>query len=951
MDQVLSEIIELFPSLNKEQQKAITTTEGPLLLIAGPGTGKTLVLVLRTLYLIKTGKALPSEIVLTTFTEKAAFELRDRISQISRKLKMKESLHEIKIGTIHSICEGYISKNLFYSPLKNNYLTLDDLTQYLFIYEHFNEIVGGARNDLYLGKWKTKWSTIKALVPFINKITEELIDPEQLLCSEDKFVRKLGNTYIQYRKLLFENNRIDFSHLQTVFLNLLQNEKIGPKIKAKIKYIMVDEYQDTNYVQEQIILTWGGPINNICVVGDEDQSLYRFRGATIRNIIEFPSNFNNCKEVPLLTNYRSHKHIIERYNSFIQSVDWADTDGRFYRFMDKEVIPPEDIEYTEYPAVFSIWGRNEFDEGQRVAEMVKYLKDKNVITDYRDVALILKSVRMESSGQYIDAFDRLGIPYFNPRSKAYFENDEIKMMLACFAMIFEFLGEQLENYPYRDCIYGGFELLNDYIKSPLSEYVQRRNNQINSLVEGQSLDITVGDYFYQLLAYKPFSKFLKEENKARNLSIFSSLLRKFQQYYHFNIVTFKNKEFIKFYLFGSFFRFLIDGGIDEYEDPDNPFPKGHVQVMTIHQSKGLDFPVIIVGSLARGFTTQKQIDRTLGSYYERGLFEPEKRITDFDRARHFYVAFSRAQKLLVLTTTDTPHISFAPIWEGLDQWPYVKRDLLAAQRFSPKDQYIPKRSFSLTSDINIYETCPRQYQLYREYKFEPSRVGSVLFGSLVHQTIEDIHRLVLEDRLDEITPTLIEELYNENYKGLIASGLRPLAQTPREAGLKQVITYFNQNKDLMDRVIETEVDVSVEKDKYIILGKIDLLLGKDNKVEILDFKTQPKPSVNDPLIERYKRQLSLYGYIVNQRYGLHPEKLLLYWTSEEIRENALTEFPYNNDYVDEVGKHFDYVSSCIMEKKFDMSNPPDVSKICKDCDFRFYCSKEGVINFKSGDIL
>lgn len=949
MDQVLSEIVELFPLLNDEQKRAIITTEGPLLLIAGPGTGKTLALVLRTLYIIKSGKAKPSEIVLTTFTEKAAFELRDRVSQISRKLKMKESLHELKIGTIHSICEGFISKNLFYSPLKNNYLTLDDLTQYLFIYEHFDEIVGAPRNDLYLGKWKTKWSTIGALIPFINKITEELINPDLLLESEDGFVKELGKSYKQYRKLLFENNRIDFSHLQSVFLDLLKNEAIGPKIKDKIKYIMVDEYQDTNYVQEQIILTWGKPSNNICVVGDEDQSLYRFRGATIRNIIEFPSHFNNCKKIPLLTNYRSHKHIIERYDRFMQTVDWADSDGKFYRFMDKVVTPPGDTVFPEYPAVFSIWGRNEFDEGQRVAEMIKYLKDKKVITDYRDVALILKSVRTESSGQYTNAFDRLGIPYFNPRAKAYFENDEIKMMLACFAMLFEFMGEHLENYPYRDYIYQGFELLKDYIKSPLSEYIQRRNAQITSLGEGQSLDLTVGDYFYQLLAYKPFSKFLKEEDKTRNLSIFSSLLRKFQQYYHFNIVTYRNKEFIKFYLFGSFFRFLIDGGIDEYEDPDNPFPKGHVQVMTIHQSKGLDFPVIIVGSLARGFTTQKQIDRTLGGYYARGLFEPEKRITDFDRARHFYVAFSRAQKLLVLTTTDTPHISFAPIWEGLDQWPHVKRELLAAQRFSPKDQYVPKRSFSLTSDINIYETCPRQYQMYREYKFEPSRVGSVLFGSLVHQTIEDIHRLVLGDRLDEITPTLIEELYNENYKGLIATGLRPLAKTPREAGLKQVITYFNQNKDLMDRVIETEVDVSVEKDKYIILGKIDLLLGKDNKVEILDFKTQPKPKFDDPLIERYKRQLSLYGYIVNQRYGLNPERLLLYWTSEESRENALMEFPYIKDYVDEVGKHFDYVSNCIMEKKFDIGEPPDTSRICKECDFKIYCSKEGIINFKSED--
>lgn len=180
----LEKIIVHFPHISDEQKAAVSTTDGPMLIIAGPGTGKTFVFALRTLYLILSGKATPSEIVLTTFTEKAAFELRDRISQMARELGLKAPLHEIKIGTIHSICDSQISKYITHTPLKRNYVVLDELTQYLFIFEHFNEIMGEQTDGKYLGRWSSKWSTIKGVIPYFNKITEELIDSRELSESE-----------------------------------------------------------------------------------------------------------------------------------------------------------------------------------------------------------------------------------------------------------------------------------------------------------------------------------------------------------------------------------------------------------------------------------------------------------------------------------------------------------------------------------------------------------------------------------------------------------------------------------------------------------------------------------------------------------------------------------------------------------------------------------------------
>lgn len=161
-----------FPTLNDEQKVAVKTTEGPVQIIAGPGSGKTFVLVLRTVYLLMSGKAKPKEVIITTFTEKASFEIRDRIHQVAYQIGFNAPLSELKTGTIHSICNDFINQYRHRTPLSNNYEMLDDLTQYLFLYDHFEDVVGNQKDGLFLGRWKTKWTAIEGLVPYINKITE-----------------------------------------------------------------------------------------------------------------------------------------------------------------------------------------------------------------------------------------------------------------------------------------------------------------------------------------------------------------------------------------------------------------------------------------------------------------------------------------------------------------------------------------------------------------------------------------------------------------------------------------------------------------------------------------------------------------------------------------------------------------------------------------------------------
>lgn len=945
----------LLAGLDEAQRHAVETTEGSVLLIAGPGAGKTLTLVRRTLHILTSGRAEPNQIVLCTFTEKAALELRDRLRSAAISAGYSGDLSSLRTGTIHGVCNELVDRYRHFTPLGNGYEVLDELTQSLFLFEHFGDIIGAADDEgRFLGRWATKWTAIAGMQRYLDKITEELVDVGKLEESGDPFLEQLASAHHSFESRLVEENRVDFAHIQRFFLDLLDNVEIGASVRQAVRYVMVDEYQDTNYIQERLLDRLSEASGNLCVVGDEDQSLYRWRGATVRNILEFPASHPGATVIKLTTNYRSHETIVHAYDRFMGSADWSNpSGGPSFRF-DKTITPDARTSFPEYPAVFSIWGSSKRDEATRFADLVTFLDSKHVIEDYSQVALLLHSVRSEHSGPYLDALDKAGIPYFCPRARAYFDNEEVQAALACLAVVLGWYGDGRGTIQGRSLMELA-RLLDDAIAEvgrqyqdphPLAKKLQELVAEVESLNEEGALDRRPADYLYELLGVEPFSRWLTNENRARNLATFSELLNVFQRYYHYSVVTRRNLGPMRLHLFNSFVRLLHDGGINEYEDPDQPFPKGHVQVMTIHQSKGLEFPVVVVGSLATQLSSPKDVDRTLGAYYDRPAFEPENRITQFDRMRLHYVAFSRPERALVLTSTETPKPYFDSIWQGLPQWPYVQQGLLASQGFAMKERLAPKKSFSFTGDLKVFETCPRQYQMFRYYDFTPSRSAVIFFGLLVHQTIEDIHRLVLAGRLAEIDDARIEALFEFNFRHLAKKDVRPIGATAKVAALRQVRDYFGNNISEMTRVVETEVDVSLEKEGYILTGAVDLLLADDGTLEVLDFKAQARPTEGDPSISSYYQQLCIYAHILEQRRGRRPDRLLLYWTGEPTRERALMSFEYRPDDVAGAVAHFDAVVGAVQAQQFDVLRPPPRT-VCKECDFRSYCVSQGTIDAKA----
>lgn len=316
-----------FKEANDKQLEAIKSINGPLLIVAGPGTGKTYTLINRALNLIVNYGVSPSSILFATFTEKAANELITRLSVELAKYNIDFNPEDMYIGTFHSICLKIIKDNVSLSTLKKNFKLYDQFDQQYFIYRHFGDFKSIPQFDFYF-KNGSYWDKCASIMKLLNRLTEELIDYNDLLNSGKPNLIFYGNVMQKYEELRNEGNFVDFSSLQVEAYKLLtENKQLLDAIQDKVKYLMIDEYQDTNHIQEKLTMLLGQKHNNICVVGDDDQAIYRFRGATVRNILEFPDAFDNCKKVELTYNYRSNSDIVDFYNK------WMDTtEGREFKF-------------------------------------------------------------------------------------------------------------------------------------------------------------------------------------------------------------------------------------------------------------------------------------------------------------------------------------------------------------------------------------------------------------------------------------------------------------------------------------------------------------------------------------------------------------------------------------------------------------------------------------------
>jgi len=957
--------------LDDQKKTAITATEGPLLIIAGPGSGKTKTLVERVVYLISKGVN-PEEIMVATFTEKAAKELITRVSNRLLELDVRLNLNEMYIGTLHSIFLRFLEEHREYTRLKRSYSVFDQFDQRYFIYNNISSFTAIEHSSLILGSYQSSnWEKAEKAMDYINKVSEEYLDVAQLLASDNPAIKVIGELYQTYDRLLQDENALDFSTIQVEALRMLENNaQVLATVQDKIRYIMIDEYQDTNTIQERILLLLACKNHNLCVVGDDDQGLYRFRGATIRNILEFQGNFKRgeCKKVTLSVNYRSHPGIIDFYNRWMKQLSWSEG-GKKFRY-DKTIEP----EKKKFPKIDSVM-KVSSDQGlqqyfEEVYDFIRHLEQNEILHDRNQVAFLFRSVKHSKVIGLANYLESQGIDIFSPRSALFFQREEVRLLLGAIVFIFPELFDQLKwsdeanlrewDY-YESCKMQFAEALrtNPGKHEPLLKWCQKKAKDHLTLSGKTTYGFAA--LVYQLIEYPMFAEYLDSDLKgnvgsqraAYNIALFTKLLYKFEYLHNITVLSANYLQKNLQDLFNKFLRFIMDGGIEEYEDFDEYAPSGCISFMTIHQSKGLEFPVTVVGSI--GTSPRKQyteIDELLqNDYYRKKPFEPIEKTKYYDYWRLYYTAFSRAQDLLVLSDYEeykkdgdfkVPKSHFHALYNSLSSWRKKLKDLAQLNLHEVKPVNL-KHEYSFTSHILLYEQCPLQYKFYKVLEFTEVRTGAVLGGLLLHHTIEDIHRAVLRGELQTITNENITLWFNSNYNLLSRQQRGYLHKPQQEALLRQILKYKERQEKHWDRIKEAEVDVSLVKEDYILSGTIDLIEGENGTVELVDFKSGDKPDVNatDPLtvrmLDRYKRQLEVYAHLVEERTEYQVSRLHLYYPKEEQGSPYVT-FPVNEDNIHQTIASFDRVVKKIEKKDFDTKHIVKNDKQCGSCDMRYYCN-------------
>ena len=438
-----------------------------------------------------------------------------------------------------------------------------------------------------------------------------------------------------------------------------------------------------------------------------------------------------------------------------------------------------------------------------------------------------------------------------------------------------------------------------------------------------------------------------DSRAIRNIAEFTKLTTRYEFLHRINVFTAQGMSIDTTQFFNRYLRFLYDGGIAEYEDESEYAPSGCVSFMTIHQSKGMEFPVVVVGSLsACPRNDNKEVVQELEqNVYSRPPFEPYDAIKYYDFWRIFYTAFSRAQNLLVLTADEggkgngkEPSKYFEDVYNPLPDYWNTDIDYSKIKCEPVKDVNI-KQSYSFTSHIAVYENCSLQYKFFKDLGFIPVREGATLFGTLVHATIEDIHKAAMRGESSSITEDNIKQWFNENYETISKKEHAYLKESARIVALKQVMKYVDRQGGNWDRIRDAEVEVShVEKD-YILTGKVDLIAGDDNTLEIVDFKAEQKPDMikDRDRIDRYKRQLQIYAYIIEQRTGIPVSKLHLYYTGDS--ESGIPTISFKNEPSKVQDTIDDFTNVVHKIQCRDYSTKSVSANLCRNCDLRYFCQK------------
>ena len=890
--------------LNASQIQAVKYDKGPLLIVAGAGTGKTTVITSRIEYFIKNKGLKPSEILALTFTEKAAGEMANRLDEI-----MPFGYEEPWISTFHGFCDRILKQEAIEIGLSPDYEILSQTQAWVLLHDNIWNL--GLE---YYAPINNPNKFINEMIRFFSRLQDEDVSPEEL----EKYLNKtlkdeadielnnkykeLFNTYEKYKQLKLSKNVLDFGDLIAWTLKLFRERKsILTKYQKQFKQILVDEFQDTNYAQLQLIKLLAPPDRNpnLTVVGDDDQAIYAFRGSSVHNILDFKDEYPNAAEILLTTNYRSGQKVLNAAHNSITNNDpdrlevKLSLDKRLVAARGDKLPQPQIIEVTSLEV-----------ETEFVVEKILELVGKDYT--YKDVAILSRA--NNHLEPFVSALRRAGLPYQLVGNRGLFDQQEVRDLLFSLKIaanpydsisLFYFLHIEQFGLASHELL----SMLNDSKARTTQLWdiiVEKAGNDdrykliVDLIAKTQEEDTkkTITDLVYQFIYITGYiNQFLKQESienqlKIKNINLFFDRLKQF------------DKDYPKASIAQAvaYFDLLIEAGENpaqaQIEDIDT------VSLLTIHAAKGLEWPIVFIVNLVSDrfpSRNRSEIIALPNEFVKQKL--PVGDIHIQEERRLFYVAITRARDYLFAVygkdyggqRPKKPSGFLAELGLETTLWkPKVQLSWLSQLRGvdAPKPRAVIDGQFQLThlsySQIDVYKTCPLKYKYQYILKVPTKPHHAFAFGSTIHLTLQKFHQFTIKDQV----PSL-DSLFSMYEKFFIEVGYDSAQQREKrfESGKTALERYYQNYQNKFDgKPIKLETKFKIMIDGIPMIGRIDRIDKLEQGYELIDYKTG---GTKDQKAVDKDAQLTIYAMASQVLLGQLPHNLALYFIESGEKINTI----------------------------------------------------------------
>lgn len=957
----------LISKLNPEQREAVLHQDGPMLIVAGAGTGKTTVLINRLAYLVLDKEINPASVLLLTFTDKAASEMTERADQV-----MPYGYTDLWIKTFHSFCETVLRDHGLEIGLNSDFRLITQTQQWILIKKNLalfqlDYYSPTGNPDKFVSELIRHFSRLKdenvSPKDYVRAVTEQATmaqDTDDTLSEKlnQSRLEELSRAYMVYNQLLLDKKLLDFGDLILYTLKLFQERpNILAQYHQRFQYIMVDEFQDTNWSQYELLKMLARPENNLMAVGDDDQAIYKFRGASIANIMQFKEDFPNAKQVVLRHNYRSAQIILDHAYELIKN-------NNPYRLEEKLQINKQLIARPEQLGIVQelVYGA-ESDELAGTAEMIRALHASSDDIAWSDIAILARS--NDTAERFAKELNRHNIPSLFVSMKGLYHKSVVLDCLAYLKILesghdagsmirvldmrqFRIdqgdlikINRYARNKPVS--LFEALQTINDI--ADLSQQTIAQVAKLMALITKHyqvASDQIMSKLFIQVV-HDVFLGHLDQDNNHQDIDYLNQLYQK--------ILT---AEKLESRLNISDLLELIEMELDagdtglmkfNWEDSDV------VKVMTIHSAKGLEFDqVFVVNMVDKRFPSIGISDKIplLDSLVKEALPEGDYHLQE--ERRLCYVAMTRAKSGLYLTraldyggaTKKKPSVFIAQAkvtnqfnMENVQSTQLEKDLAVMGQAVQLNNRSLVSNKFSF-SQLQAFETCPWQYRYAYILKVPTEDKPTAIFGRLMHSVLKDYFApclisatpdLFSSDTVVDLSLERLQAIFNNSWSDY-GYGSQETVEKYKTKGQQMIESMARiSNEQKAPKILQLENQFMFKLNDYYLKGAIDRIDQLDDgSVEIIDYKTG---SPKDKLDFEIKKQLLLYQVAMGSAKGLTVSKLSYYY----LESGDKLSFTAKEAELEKL-KHW-ALETIEAIRRMEFTAKP--GQLCKFCDFKNIC--------------